>query len=558
MMMDFEQLNQNLVEELECMNRKKNYYCCLKEITRQELFDGLLGYGLFADKIPPFLTSENFLYFCKDTSNTTGFSKKKKNYIHYESMRNINVPRVFAIPEPVAYYYQCKILSDYWDDLLKYFHEKTKLHTHKVSRIHIRKIDGALEIMSSCYDNLYDIDLDDIDLDDYQSSVQDHLFEMNHTNFCKDDYPEPKLLIGKNYLVKADISNYFPSIYTHSIPWALVGKKVAKLKSTPLYSGEWFNKIDEYTRKVKEDETHGILIGSHSSNLISEIILVAVDDELWKKEYKYIRKVDDYICYVNNQEDAEQFLVDLSSELKKYGLTLNHKKTKIEKLPKASRESWVRKLNSFVFPHSEDDKLKLKEVRAYLDIALELMFNNKENSAILNYAIQVLSKKPMSKGAKEYFTNTAHHLVILYPYLIPILDKKIFEIFKIDTNRIKRISLDIFELGNKRKLFEAMSYALFFSLKYNFLLKEELFEKVEYSNDTILLLLAYLHDEKFINHSKVRKKYKILAKSLLSDIDEYWVFVYEVLKKSDLKDHWSIMKDKKVSFLKDDFKVGKK
>ena len=46
---------------------------------------------------------------------------------------------------------------------------------------------------------------------------------MNYSNWKTDGTPEPDLLIGKKYIVKADISTCFPSIYTHSIPWALVG-----------------------------------------------------------------------------------------------------------------------------------------------------------------------------------------------------------------------------------------------------------------------------------------------------------------------------------------------
>ena len=40
---------------------KKPYFDNMKEITQKELFDGLLGYGMFAEKMPPFLTSELFL-----------------------------------------------------------------------------------------------------------------------------------------------------------------------------------------------------------------------------------------------------------------------------------------------------------------------------------------------------------------------------------------------------------------------------------------------------------------------------------------------------------------
>jgi hypothetical protein len=81
-----------------------------------------------------------------------------------------------------------------------YFEDKTNNQSHKISRIHIRKLKN-----------------------------KKHLFEMNYKNFLKDDLDiENVLSIGSRYVVKADISNCFPSIYTHSIPWALVGKESAK------------------------------------------------------------------------------------------------------------------------------------------------------------------------------------------------------------------------------------------------------------------------------------------------------------------------------------------
>ena len=523
---------------------KKSYYELLNEISADELFDGLLGYGLFAEKIPPFLTAENFLGFCKTQSSGFTFDETPKKYIYYESMRNINVPRVLAIPHPITYHNQCKVLSDNWDKLLEYFKEQTQNQEHRISRIHIRKIDNSFKILQTCYFE----EIEDFDLDDYPTLMQNHLFEMNHKNFCTDDYPEPNLLIGKRYVVKADISNCFPSIYTHSLSWALVGKKESKKYSGQKHQDKWFNQVDFYTRNLKDGETHGILIGSHASNLVSEIILIAIDKVMYDKGYRYIRNIDDYSCYIETKEKAEEFLVDLSTELKQYGLMLNHKKTEILKLPLASTENWVRKLSSFVF--SNDGKLKLSEVRAYLDIALDLMFHNKENSAILNYAIKVLAKKEMTGNAKDYFIKTVHHLVLLYPYLVPLLDDKIFVVFAIDQSQIKKIAEDLFELGESKKLYEAMSYALFFSLKYDFLLTQDLFEKVENSHDAVLLLLAYLHDEKFIKHSKVTKKYKNLANTLKDDIDEYWLFIYEVLNAGNLKNEWNQLKQASITFIK--------
>jgi len=529
---------------------KKTYFDCLNEITSDELFDGLLGHGLFADKLPPFLTSECFLNFCKNPPNGFTFDNNSRLFIKYESMRNINIPRLLSIPHPIAYRNQCQTIKDNWKNIKNFFKNKTKNNSYKISRIHIRKIDHSLKIFETCYENL-----DDINLDEYPQVIQKHLFEMNHKNFCVDDYPEPKLLIGKRYIVKADISNCFPSVYSHSIPWALVGKKYAKEKENR-NDNLWFNQIDKTTRNLKDEETHGILIGPHTSNLISEIILVVIDEKLSDKGYQYTRNIDDYSCYVQTYEDAENFLLDLSKELKQFNLTLNHKKTEILELPLASVNHWVRKLSNHVF--ISDEKLSLKDVRSFLDIALELMKENKDNSAILNYAIKILSKKEMTKYAKEYFIDTIHHLVLLYPYLITLLEKNVFEPFELSCDELQKIAKNIYDMAHKKNLYEAMSYAIYFAIKNDFKIQDDLYDMAESSRDTILMLLCYSHDKKFSSsrnfiRTTLGKKYKELAKELQSDMDEYWLFVYEVLSVGLLDREWKAMKKNNVSFIKDGF-----
>lgn len=100
----------------------KTYYECLNQITTDELYEGLLGYGMFAEKIPNFLTSETFFEFCK--SNKPYFKQKEYRYIKYENMRNINIPRILSIPHPFVYYKQCKVLKESWKKLKKYFYKK--------------------------------------------------------------------------------------------------------------------------------------------------------------------------------------------------------------------------------------------------------------------------------------------------------------------------------------------------------------------------------------------------------------------------------------------------
>lgn len=483
------------------MSTKKSYFENMAEISKEELLEGLVGFGLFADKIPPFLTSKPFYDFCL-SKKKDWFNKQKTGFIQYENMRHINIPRSLSIPNPIAYWNLCSVLSEHWDKIQKHFQEKTKDHKYKISRIHIRKIKDTESLFSMDYDN------SEYGEETVSPSNENCLFNMNYKNFRIDDYPEPDLLIGKNYLVKADISNCFFSIYTHSIPWALVGKERSKEFKDD--HSKWFNEIDRFTRNLKNEETHGILIGSHAFNLISEIILVVVDHNLYLQNYRFVRNIDDYTFYAETHEKSKNFLSDLSVELKKFNLHLNHKKTEILKLPQASTNHWVRKLNSHVFTH-EDRELRLNEVQAFLDVALDLMQKNHDNSAIVNYTVKVLAKKKLTNNARDYYIKTMHHLVLIYPYLVSLLDETVFKPFNAKIDEIEEISKNIFNLGKIKNLFESMSFAIYFSIKYNFLLSDDLFSDVCNSNDCILLLSAYLHDNKN-KKKKELKKYKDLAK----------------------------------------------
>jgi hypothetical protein len=471
----------------------------MREITKEELLESLLGYGMFAEKIPPIFTSEPLYDYC----NANGYSwldNEAHSAISYENMRNISIPRILSIPYPATYVNQCKFISDNWDDIQQHFLKKTGCETFKKSQIHIRKMQDKKE-----------------------------LFEMNYKDFdSKYGLLEPEISIGAKYVVKADISNCFPSIYTHAISWALAGIEEAKKNQKD--SSKWYNKLDSCTRALKDNETHGVLIGPHSSNLISEIILVAVDNEL--QQYKYTRCIDDYTCFVPSQQEAEKFLIDLANALKKYDLSLNHKKTEILKLPLSSVESWVTVLKSFEIP----DEIGVTFLRKYLDTAIYLA-NKTSNIAVINFVIKTLSTKNFKPLALEYYINTIHNLLLLFPYLLPIVEDNVFIPLNINAKKIEKIANDIYKDGYQYNRFEAMSYAIYFAIKYNFKLGNDLFEKVKLKEDCIFMMLAYLHDVKFL--TGIKQQYKDIAKEIQNDYlskDKFWLFIYEVLPKEDIKD----------------------
>lgn len=504
------------------------YSDCMNQITKDEIFSGLLGYGLFSDRLPPFLTSEKYLIHA--ISNPFSNKKYDSQYIFYDNYRNINIPRILAIPTPFAYENLCRVISENWELLQAYFADKTSNNSYKISRIHIRKL-----------------------------AKTNALFKMNYDKWKIDGFPEPDLLIDKKYLVKADISNCFPSMYTHSLAWALATKPIAKQNSRN--PDEWYNKIDTYSQKIKDKETHGFLIGPHVSNLLSEIILVDIDEKLSRK-WNYIRKIDDYSCYVKTKEEADSFLLDLVTELKKYDLLINQKKISVIELPQTAEEDWRISLNKAKYLlFSNPPCISYNNLKNYLDTVVELTKKYKD-AAILNYALKILSGIKKSANSKKskikfsdnaivYFKKIIVHYILLYPYLIQFFEELGILPFEMTNEDIYKASNLFFNEGITKKNFELCSYALLFSIKNNSLIDSFEFQKIINSDHCILLLLSYLYANKH-NLSEVKMKLLDYAKQLAQNKEYFernWLFVYELLQKDDLNNEWKCIKKKKISFI---------
>ena len=488
----------------------------MKEISPDRLYYGLLAHGLFSEKLPPIFTSVNFFDYCQSIKHN--FQERPSNYINFNSMRETNIPRQLGIPNPMAYQQLCKCLSDNWYKICDRFERYTSNQSHKVSRIHIRKLNkkGAL-------------------------------FEMNYNKWIIDGSPEPDLIMGKKYMVKTDIASFFPSIYTHSIPWALEGKSTAKLDRD---RDKWYNKIDCYTQNLKNGETHGLIIGLHASNLLSEIILSVVDFNLHKNGWNYIRNIDDYICYVNTYEEGQNFVIDLSQGLRAFNLELNHKKTSIDELPLATVAQWVRQIN-VIKNKTKDETMKFPDVRAYLDNVIEIMHDNNDKSSILKYAIKVLSNQKMTDNARTYCVKTLLHYAILFPYLIPIVDEYVFKSHNVDFSLIDLFTNKIYQEGLRFRNDEAVYFSLFFAIKYNINITSLNINDLLKTKNCIVFLLSfiYLKKNKKKDECKIIKNYAL--KMSLSDIDfnQNWIFIYEILPKSNLSGEWKNMKDKHVTFI---------
>ena len=155
-------------------------------------------------------------------------------------------------------------------------------------------------------------------------------------------------------LVKTDIKNFYPSIYTHSIPWALHGKDVIKYRSRGKGQKKspnkfnlvafFGNRLDKLFQNANDGCTNGIPIGPAVSDLIAEIVLSAVDREASKnfpKDVEVVRFKDDYRILAKRGNDARAVIKAIQESLSNFNLELNDKKTDSYDLPEGLFRPWV-------------------------------------------------------------------------------------------------------------------------------------------------------------------------------------------------------------------------
>jgi hypothetical protein len=194
--------------------------------------------------------------------------------------------------------------------------------------------------------------------------------------------------VGARYLLKTDLARYYPSIYTHSIAWALHGKATSRAASRSALLGD---RLDLWMRETQDKQTGGIPIGSDSSFLIGEIIGSALDLELQKRlpSLRGTRFIDDYYLYFDTIAEAESGLAVLHSVARQFELEINDPKTELIALPDRLEPAWKSELRNLAIRSSgqpqETDLLTL------FDRAFEYSKLFPTDSVLTYAAKQVLS-----------------------------------------------------------------------------------------------------------------------------------------------------------------------
>lgn len=473
------------------------------------------------EELPPILSSRSFsVKAARKLAASSGHRPKGyEGYdaVEYRLTRFNGVSRCCSIPHPTAYAKLALRIYEYWDKKLHFIAD----NEHSVIRPRHHS-DGRIIIM-----------------DDY--GTESTKASRNLTDS-----------FGRRFFVRTDISNCFPSIYSHTIPWALVGMKTAKLNRDP---NEWFNQLDEKTRKLKRNETQGVAIGPATSNIIFEAILSKVDEAMDKK-FKadkglvFRRFIDDYTAYCKTEEQAQRFIRVLAENLAFYKLALNIAKTVVMPLPQSLDSDWVTELSLAV---PRDKNVPAIDAVRYLDLAVRLAPQQPDGS-VLKYALKSLCGQKLAPAAVQTVLEYALTLSFYQPVLLPVLEL----LFDATTcpgkfaygDELRRI---VRENADSRRS-DGAAWGLYYLMKYGAKIESETADTVLAEPDCIALLLLYVQGNKSLK-ARVVEYAESLDHSDLYELDQYWLLLYELFRDGGIGNPYAgdrafqILKDQGVSFV---------
>jgi hypothetical protein len=333
--------------------------------------------------------------------------------------------------------------------------------------------------------------------------------------------------LGQRYVLHTDIVQFYKSIYTHSIPWALHTKATAKANRSLSLTG---NKIDYWVRMGQDQQTVGIPIGPDTSLVIAELIMHRCDEALLAKlpRVKGNRFIDDYELSFQTRTEAEDAFHILEMCLSEYELTLNHKKTQILELPLPLEDPWLTELKMFSFRASQSGQAS--DLSNYLSRAYALHLANPEDS-VLQFAVAKLRSVNIDPANWGLFQKLLLLCVIPEPASLPYVLEQIItrrnagappilpELEEIVNTLIINHSV----LQHSSEVANAAWACLALGLRLN----DEAVDLISQCDDPVVALLALDCERHGLVSKPLDKTIWTSHMTQSALYDEYWLLAYE-------------------------------
>lgn len=350
----------------------------------------LLGKGYFPAELPPPFNTNDLAQFRKFVWHHWSASQQQppKTLPEKYSVQRLGWKRRnLDIVNPISQFFLSKKISDEW----------VKLKKH-------------LMLGESSLDHAY--------------LQKDAERAVPKPDFSKIEFMKLKAGGDFDHILISDISRYYGTIYTHTLPWALHGKAWCKANvNSPALKATLGNELDTLVRKGQDNQTIGIPIGPDTSRILSEIIAVSLEQRFFElapdaKGCAH-RFVDDWFIGHNTAQAAEAAMRSLAEACAEFELELNLEKTQIIDAKDEIIESWPSEILDLTVSQG-NSKAQIKQLNRFFSRSFSLAREN-PSSNVMDYALKVARSFTISKESYPLFESFVLRAARAYPITLPVV-----------------------------------------------------------------------------------------------------------------------------------------
>ena len=353
----------------------------------------ILHRGFYPAELPPTFRTKRFN---RHSLALTSSPKYSGSTLFFDGATYRGTLRTFGVINPINYFLLSKFLAHQWSDISKVYRmsmssgEKPTFSTNTSSE---RGIDR--QTLTS------------------KRKRQHHMAS---------NFP---------IVLSLDINRFYGSIYTHSIPWAILGKREAKRRlARKTLKNHWSDELDTLVRNCNQSQTVGVPIGPDTSRIVSEIILSRIDADLTApatdvSHSRVFHNIDDYQIGAFDQSEVESAQSQFVRTISRYELRLNDSKTSVDHGMKFSPTNF----------QVHFDVLEGKDGKKFVEHLFDILYSqiplhpdlNVLGYALKGFALDLARNKEISL-VREYLQRlifaTSHQARWILPLLLGIYRKQ--------------------------------------------------------------------------------------------------------------------------------------
>lgn len=498
-------------------------------------FDELTRKGYFASSLPNIFSTKSFGDWLDPKLSSYFNLKDRSRHCRYNCSKRNGQRRIFSIPNPLAQANTHFFFNKHEGDILKFANSSSNsLSKPEPSDVRCVKI----------------------------------------TPHALVDHARFKLLSEFKYIVYVDISRFYHSIYTHSLPWAAHGKHASKADSDPDSKAIFFNRIDLIQRNSQDGQTLGIPVGPDSSRVLAEIICAAID-HLFKADNPdamFLRHVDDVWIGANTESAAKELLHAYRMALLEFELDINETKSKIQSNHLSITDSWPHRMQDLVDSFIELPAKHPTKPNAFLNL-IQYSFDTatkKNDEAVVKSLLRRLDEAAIFFGDQEwpyvesFLLQCSLHFPHSIDYVARIVACRHIVGLKINKDTWSRVLHRLLSEHTKLKNDFEVTWALWCCLKSEIKIPADLAVSIlEMRCDFAAILVLVLNDKSLID-GKIKTTDCLSWYDLEDTLGANWLLAHEVriqnwipaskLKTTNDSDFLKMLRKDSISFIQPDIK----